>query len=143
MVAKTPGSPYHAPPGGANRPPVLLFESVGDHPFSPHLLPDPPAAAIEEAAGVLGSSRHGAKPGYFGRQAVIQLPRHRSSHNADCHQSVPKSIYGIMSVPKSIYGITDTTDREPRTLDLLIMPMILFYKIIGSSYGNGNYFKSH
>jgi hypothetical protein len=132
MIPESPGSPDHAPPGGANGSSGLLPEGVGYHPLSPHLLPDPPAATIQEAARVLGSSGTRAKPRDFGRQAVIQLPRHGSADDGDCHQSIPKSIYGIMSIPKSIYGITETADREPRALDFFIMPMMLFHELIGS-----------
>jgi hypothetical protein len=116
MIPESPGSPDHAPPGGANGSSGLLPEGVGYHPLSPHLLPDPPAATVQETARVLGSSGTRAKPRDFGRQAVIQLPRHGSADDADSHK----------------LQVTETADREPRALDFFIVPMMLFHELIGS-----------
>ena len=140
MISKTPGCPDHAPPRGANGASFFLFKGVRDHSFAAHLLPYSPTASIEEAASVLWSSWFSAKPRNFGRQSVIQLPRNRSADDGNCHQSIPKSIYGIMSIPKSIYGITETTDREPRALDLLVMAMVLLYKFISCPDSDWYYF---
>jgi hypothetical protein len=124
MISKSPGSPYHAPSCGANGSAVLFFECIGNHSFSPHLLPDSPTTTIEEAASVFWSVWFGAKPSNFGRQAVIQLTCYGSAYYAYSYE----------------LQITKTTDREPRTLDSFIMPVIFFNKFISSSNGDGNNF---